>query len=438
MIELSKKYARPLLVGASLVVVSSVWACGQRADWEERELHKVSRHAQSLAKGLGMLVDGLEVSTREGDARLAEIMKNHLTVDGPVRFAQLRRGDDHIVYVGEGDGTLWTEGFYESQQLQVERIELNGLDSCDQLGGDRPDPPLPWSWCAELDTTGEPLELWVGMDVWLPPHVHREMRREVWSMLLLAWTSTLLLMLAWVRDIRARELRDELAGEQLRLERLEEQNLAAAGLAHETKNPLGLILGLAQRLAEDETADIESRDVAEQIMDEADRANARLSDFLNFAGLRRPNLVTADVEQVCGRVVGALRGDFVAGGVTLESSFDDGAIECDVGMLEQVLVNLLLNSLSASEEGSTTRVSFEVAQGLGVLRVQDEGSGIAPGMLGDVFKPYITGRPDGHGLGLSVVRKIVEQHGWSVDVESAPGLGATFEVRGIVVVRRKV
>jgi two-component system, NtrC family, sensor histidine kinase HydH len=275
------------------------------------------------------------------------------------------------------------------------------------------------------------LQLVVGLETQVPSQSLVRILPGIGAILLLAWLAIAALVLAWARSIRSRELATELEAERRERARLGEMSLAAAGLAHETKNPLGLILGLAQRLQGDTGESDAARDTAEQIMDAADRATARLSDFINFARLSSPKVDEVAAAEVLGRVGSALRPDFDEAGVKLELAAGDLKIRCDPGMLEQILVNLLLNSLQASPAGTTTSVRLERHGQLANLTVADQGRGIAPHLLPELFKPYVSDRPDGHGLGLAIVKRIAEQHGWAIAVKSEPGRGAAFTLSGI-------
>jgi signal transduction histidine kinase len=277
------------------------------------------------------------------------------------------------------------------------------------------------------------LDVVAGFDPSINPRALREAVIRVLSTLLVAWLAIAALILTWVRSIRARDLQAALENERRERSRLADMSLAAAGLAHETKNPLGLILGLAQRLNADKSTPPATKEIAEQIMDAADHATARLSDFMNFARLPTPHMHDTAAADLLTRVVATMKPDFDEAGVNLEVSAEDLRIRCDPGMLEQVLANLLLNSLQASPSGSGTRVRLF---GLGrrwTLAVEDEGRGIPSPLLPEIFKPYVTGRPDGHGLGLAIVKRIVDQHGWSIEVDSVPDRGTTFTLTGPLV-----
>ncbi len=238
---------------------------------------------------------------------------------------------------------------------------------------------------------------------------------------------------AWSESIRNRLLAAHLDAERLRGEHLAELGQAAAGLAHETKNPLGLIRGLAQRVSGDVDVPPRAREMAESILDEVDTAVARLGDFLAYASTRRPHLQSFDGAELVRRVATLLEPEYEAAGLTLEVSAADIRLLADVEMLKQVLVNLLLNSLHASTPGSTVRVLLTPEARGARMAVRDEGCGIPPEVRPSLFRPYVTGRGGGHGLGLAIVGRIAEQHGWTVEVRSpvADGRGTEVTLEGL-------
>ena len=240
---------------------------------------------------------------------------------------------------------------------------------------------------------------------------------------------------AWIMTIRSGVLAEQLEIEQARRNHLEELNLAAAGLAHETKNPLGIILGLAQRITGDPRVPEESRVMAEHITDEVDKATARVGSFLTFAKQRQAKEAAVDVQEVVAKVANVMRTDFISAGVKLSLDCAQLRILADEEMLSQILVNLLLNSLHASCSSTTVSVRVETHGTSASLSVEDQGSGIEPKLLPDIFKPYVSGRADGHGLGLAVVKRFVEEHGWMIRADSQIGRGTRITVSGIRIAR---
>lgn len=244
------------------------------------------------------------------------------------------------------------------------------------------------------------------------------------------------LWLAWTVSVRNRELRGRLQASRLRAEHLTNLELTAQGLAHETRNPLGLVRGLAQRIAGDDDVPAAAREDAATIIEQADTASSRLGDFLAYARPRpaapRPLDLLATIRRVCG----LLTADFEDAGVQLICEGDAVVVLADRQQLEQVLVNLLLNSLQASPSG--TRVSVAVMRSRddsARVKVADQGHGVDPALEADIFKPYVTGRSDGHGLGLAIVARVVEDHGWSIALQpGTDGPGTTVVIDDLTIV----
>ncbi len=265
----------------------------------------------------------------------------------------------------------------------------------------------------------------------MPPSFASETRRRILTTLLLAWAAIGAAVWMWIRESRSRRLFLALEAERREREVLRNMNLAAAGMAHETKNPLGIIFGLAQRLAADASVSESARGAAESIMDEADRATARLSDYMNFARTPSPKVASVDVSAVVRRIVLALGPEFQERGVRLNTALAPVVVECDETMVEQLLVNLLLNSLDACSAGCTTEIRLVAGDGTARLEITDDGEGVDAGIEATLFEPYVTGRPDGHGLGLAIVKRIVDQHRWAIRLGATPQGGAAFVVTGI-------
>ena len=240
-------------------------------------------------------------------------------------------------------------------------------------------------------------------------------------------------LLVWAMGIRTRHVEARLELEHSRAVHLNELNVAAAGLAHETKNPLGLIRGLSQRLHASALDDPEQvRGLLEQIIDASDRATERLGEFLNFARTREPELTRLVAGEVVVTLAEVLRYDFEAVSVELRAQPAAATIVCDEAMLQQLLLNLLLNSLKASDPGDVVEVRWVTSGARRLtLVVEDHGRGIPADLKARAFEPYVTGSSDGNGLGLAIVRRIAEGHGWGVELESEEGVGTTIRVTGI-------
>jgi len=250
-----------------------------------------------------------------------------------------------------------------------------------------------------------------------------------WIIGLLSSVSVVGLGLAWRNLVRSSELEVRLVRAAELNNRLKDMSLAAAGLAHETKNPLNIIRGLAQMLSKQPDATPEVRDKSRQIVDEADRVAAQLNEFINFSRPREVRRVSVALAAVVGEVVRALSHDLEDKAIRLTVAEGLPTIEADEPLLRQALFNLLLNATQAVEPGGqievlATRTSATEA----ALEIRDNGPGVPAEHRTDIFKPYFTTNQKGTGLGLAVVQQIVLAHGWEIECLPNQPRGARFRI----------
>ena len=140
-----------------------------------------------------------------------------------------------------------------------------------------------------------------------------------------------------------------------------------------------------------------------------------------------------NAREVGDKVGEILRPDFGAVGVGLEMDCAPLGILADEEMLRQILVNLLLNSLHASSPGSRVVVRLAPKGKKAVLTVEDQGAGISPELLPNIFQPYVSENSRGHGLGLAIVKRFVEEHGWSISADSRTRHGTVITISGLTI-----
>ena len=234
---------------------------------------------------------------------------------------------------------------------------------------------------------------------------------------------------------RQGRLRAELSLAAEREKRLEELALLGAGLAHETKNPLHLIRGLAQHWLARPDAENGLRLEARQIVDEADRVVGRVNSFLMYSRLPEPRMQGIELDTMLGELTLLFQDEAHSKGVTLKLAAAPVRIIADPGMLRQVVVNLLANALAFCRPGDAVELSLSPDRagdaGKMMLLIRDTGPGIAPEDLPLAAKPYFTRRPGGTGLGLAIVKQIADTHGWRLEIESVAGHGATVRIVGL-------
>jgi signal transduction histidine kinase len=250
--------------------------------------------------------------------------------------------------------------------------------------------------------------------------------------------AVLLFFLAWYYHVRMEEYARRMEDEKSRRHEIDELGLAAAGLAHETKNPLGVIRGLAQNIADDPANDEKTREKARNIMEETDVTTARLGDFLSYAKFRSPSPEPIDGRECLERIASLLVDDFANAGVELKRELAPLTILADLDMLSQVIMNLLTNSLKFTGDGGAVTLSLEPEDAeFAEIKVADTGAGIPAAILPEVFKPYVTKRKGGYGIGLAIVKRIADQAGWTISMDSKEGVGTTVSLRRVPLARPK-
>ncbi|MBI1290759.1 hypothetical protein GC173_05890 [bacterium] len=231
---------------------------------------------------------------------------------------------------------------------------------------------------------------------------------------------------------RSTSLLLKLVQSQQQNESLRELNLAAAGLAHETRNPLNVVRGVAQLIDHDPASPPEIRDRVRQIMEEIDMVTFRLNEFIRYSRPPQPHLSATNPTTVAENVRTALQSDIEGRDVTIEVETASYRVEADEMLLRQLLFNLMMNAVQAVCEPGRIRVHAEPGEG-GQLRliVDDNGPGVAEDLRQEVFRPYFTTSDRGSGLGLAVVRQICVAHGWNIECTTAPLGGARFVLSGL-------
>lgn len=256
--------------------------------------------------------------------------------------------------------------------------------------------------------------------------------RDLWTRLfisLLATGSVVGFGIAWRNLARTSELEVRLVRAAELNTRLKEMNFAAAGLAHETKNPLNIIRGLAQMISRQPGATEEIRQKSRSIVDEADRVTGQLNDFINFSRPREVRRVNMPLNSAVAEVVRALGHDLEDKAIKMTVAEQLPVIEADEQLLRQALFNLLLNATQAVAPGGEIHVAASRNGALeAMLEIRDNGPGVPPENRTDIFKPYFTTTQKGTGLGLAVVQQIVLAHGWEITCSANEPRGAVFRI----------
>ena len=214
-------------------------------------------------------------------------------------------------------------------------------------------------------------------------------------------------------------------------ERMAALGRLAAGLAHEIRNPLGSIAGSVQLLRSGKGLDEEDQQLCEIIQRETNRLNDLVTDMLDLSKPRKPELALVDVATVAREVVAlAAKSGRALTDVNVVFLADEqpALVRADNAQLRQLVWNLVRNAVQASGAGSAVQVSVK-RQAEGVeLAVIDEGVGITEAQMPRLFDAFFTTRSQGSGVGLAVVKRIADEHGFLIHVKSEAGRGAAFRV----------
>ena len=204
----------------------------------------------------------------------------------------------------------------------------------------------------------------------------------------------------------------------------------ATGLAHEIRNPLAGIAGVIEIISRDLPSSSPAREVVKDVRREIARINHIVTDLLQTARPHPPKIRKSDLNTTVEHAVMLGRQQALSKGIEIALRKDPSLpeVEHDSDQIHQVLLNLLLNAQQAIDAKGKIEVTVERKGSTAAIEVTDNGRGIAPEALPNIFRPFYTTKGDGTGLGLSLARRIVEDHHGRIDVTSTVGEGTTFAV----------
>ena len=205
-------------------------------------------------------------------------------------------------------------------------------------------------------------------------------------------------------------------------------------LAHEIRNPLGSIKGAAQYLRS-EVPNEEDQRLVDVIIEEVNRLNSVVNQFLSYAKPYRLNLKHQDVNAVIAKAISIIRANDLTERVVIEEELrpELPPVNIDAEQIIQVILNIAFNALEAMPEGGkltfrTRRIDSNLGEAVGIS-IRDTGKGIKKDDLRNVFKPFFTTKERGVGLGLAICQRIIKSHGGHIRVKSLPGQGSIFYIR---------
>ena len=228
------------------------------------------------------------------------------------------------------------------------------------------------------------------------------------------------------RALERLKLKEQLS----RAEHLSTLGEMVAGISHEIRNPLGIIKSSSELLKKKMAGYDPSNSIPDIIIEESVRLNNIITDFLNFAKPKKPNLMNCNVEAVLEKNINFLASHIEEEGYTVAKHYDNNIpeITADSDMLYQAFLNILINAMQAMPEGGKIHVAIQSTDNTVKIFFEDDGEGIPQNLMEKIWDPFFTTKAKGTGLGLGIVKNIIESHSGSVQISAKPGAGARVKV----------
>jgi signal transduction histidine kinase len=227
--------------------------------------------------------------------------------------------------------------------------------------------------------------------------------------------------------------------EMVQAEHLATMGELAAGVAHEIRNPLAGIAGAIEIISKDFPKDHPDREILDDLRQEVRRIEKVLNDLLTYARPKAPHFGMADLRDTVARTLQLARQQIGSKNVEFSIQIPSSLprFRMDPEQLHQVLLNLVLNGIQALDQDGKIAIQARVQAGSGSpnrpnnieISVSDTGGGISREQLEKIFRPFYTTKRGGTGLGLSLCRRIISQHGGTLTAESEVGKGSRFIIR---------
>jgi two-component system sensor histidine kinase HydH len=215
-----------------------------------------------------------------------------------------------------------------------------------------------------------------------------------------------------------------------RAEKLSSLGEMAAGISHEIRNPLGIIRSSAELLKKKVAKVDPTNTIPDIIVEESSRLNGIITNFINYAKPRNPSFAPCQVEEVIEKNITFLEPQINQQGYVIEKKYQNSLpkIMADSTMLYQSFLNILINAMQSMSDGGRILVEISSNDHLLTVHFDDEGKGIPPENLEKIWDPFFTTKDMGTGLGLGIVKNIIESHGGSIQIINRPVRGARVTI----------
>jgi two-component system, NtrC family, sensor histidine kinase HydH len=231
------------------------------------------------------------------------------------------------------------------------------------------------------------------------------------------------------RTLEQLSLKEKLA----QSERLSSLGGMVAGISHEIRNPLGIIRSSAELLKKKVAQFDPSNSIPDIIVEESSRLNLIITDFLNFAKPRPPHRTACRLEDILEKNIVFITPQIQDQGYIIVKNFAHHLpeIQADSDMLYQAFLNIFMNAIQAMPEGGKIQVSIQSTGSIVTVCIEDEGSGVPQDLRERIWDPFFTTKEKGTGLGLGIVKNIIESHNGIIRIEcrkEGPGSRVIIEL----------
>jgi signal transduction histidine kinase len=424
-----KAYGKSLLVESALILaLVFLFLPFQRkaGDWIDRffymERVRFRTKLSEFSRTLTELVDLGEVAKTT-----VEFITQTFHVD-PIAFFSFRNEADE--YHPISGAPIHGEMRYSSRHPFVKRLESHGrpvdLEHLRETGGDREgiDDLIGKGWVAVAPFFLK--EKLLGFILLGRKRSQKDYTVEELE-LLGAFSSQAALAVSRALIYRDMSFKDK---QIMQAEKMAAIGELAAGIAHEIRNPLGIITGSAETLRKRGEKKIRE-EMINYILEESGRINRLINTFLDFARPKEPKLVSCDLREMLEKTLLLLSPQAHTLGVEIKKEIPEKPlwISIDPDQMRQAFTNLGVNALEAMPQGGVLRVTVvENAKSRVLVRFNDTGKGIPEEARTKVFDPFFTTKEGGTGLGLSIAHQIITQHGGDIRLEGGNERGSTFSI----------
>ena len=320
-------------------------------------------------------------------------------------------------------GIIATNAQNQIQTCNRAAAALLGTEQ-EQVVGEKAD-TLPGSFSSLFEPAGEKEEI-VEQEMLWPPQSRYPAHLHVSSMPIADRNGEKIGRVALIHDLSEIKMLEEQVRRQDRFVALGKM---AAGVAHEVRNPLSSIKGFATLLGSRFAERSEEREAADLLIEQVERLNRSITELLTYARPLPLRMEEVELGSFIDDSLKLIHSDARELGVSVSRAIDpeQRKISLDRDRMNQVLLNLYLNSLQAMDNGGELRVTARNGsqESSTEITVQDTGCGMTPEVLERAFDPYFTSKPQGTGLGLAMVYRIIDEHGGNVWISSRENQGTT-------------